>query len=462
VAALVVLAASAAGGASTAPAARAAGASCGKLLPPSAGAYFGAFPDFIDAKARFLEDYVKASKINRFQRLVGRKLVWAYFADHWFRGLRFPRAHVLEVWRNGQIPYIAFQPHSGDFYGPGPPQRNPEKTYTLERILAGDFDVKLEAWARAARATNIPILMEFGTEVNDDWGPWNAKWNGADRTDGHGDPAYPDGAERFRDAFRHLVTLFRREGANNVTWFFHADSYHQVDWWNQLKWYYPGDDYVDWVGISNYGSLTPSGPIIDFTAKLDFSQVYTDLTALSKRPMGIVEMGVVDDAAGEKPTWIRNAFAAIRSERFPRIRSTFWWDMRVGDIDTRANSSPAALAALREALADPYFGPRPRFTGNCRPRTPTKVTTKRGLAGKVRVAWMSVVNATRYQVWRLGTAGKRILIGTTARSSFDVSSLGAHSYAVRAVNPLGTSGFSASAADSRRKRKEPRARRAIG
>jgi hypothetical protein len=424
---------------------RATAASCGKLLPPRAGAYFGAFPDFIDAKGKFLEDYVKASKIDRFERLVGRKLVWAYFADHWFRGLRFPRAHVLEVWRNGQVPYIAFQPHSGDFYGPGPPQRNPEKTYTLARILAGDFDAKLRAWARAARATNIPILMEFGTEVNDDWGPWNAKWNGAGQTDGYGDPAYPDGAERFRDAFRHLVTLFRQEGANNVTWFFHADSYHQVDWWNQLRWYYPGDDYVDWVGLSNYGSLTPSGPIIDFAAKLDFSHVYTDLAALSKRPMGIVEMGVVDDAAREKPTWIRNAFAAMRSGRYPRLDSAFWWDMKVGDIDTRAASSPAALAEVRKALADPYFGARPRFTGNCGPRAPSNVTASRGPAGTVLVAWTRVVNATRYEVWRTTGGARRVLVGTTPGSSLvdrRGGGLGAHSYLVRAVNPVGRSRFS--------------------
>jgi glycosyl hydrolase family 26 len=441
--------------ASTVPSPRAAAATCGKLLPPRAGAYFGAFPDFIDAKVKFLEDYVKASKINRFQGLIGRRIAWAYFADHWFRGLRFPRANVLEVWRNGQIPYIAFQPHSGDFYGPGPPQRNPEKTYTLARILAGDFDGKLRAWARAARATNIPILMEFGTEVNDDWGPWNGKWNGAGQTDGYGDPAYPDGAERFRDAFRHLVTLFREEGANNITWFFHADSYHQVDWWNELRWYYPGDEYIDWVGISNYGSLTPNGPILDFADKLEFSRVYTDLTALSKRPLGIVEMAVVDDAAGDKPTWIRNAFAAIRSGRFPKIRSAFWWDMRVGDIDTRADSSPAALEELRKALADPFFGARPRFTGNCGPRAPRKVTVTRRLAGKVRVAWTSVANAAHYEVWRTETGdGKRVLIGTTTRSTFDDTRAGgrAHSYAVRALNPLGKSGFSVSDSAFNRKR----------
>ncbi len=62
-------------------------------------------------------------------------------------------------------------------------------------------------------------------------------WNGAGQADGYGDSTCPDGAERFRDAYRHLVTLFREEGATNVTWFFHADAYRQGDWWNELSHY---------------------------------------------------------------------------------------------------------------------------------------------------------------------------------------------------------------------------------
>jgi len=160
-------------------------ASCGKLLPPASGAYFGALTDFPN------EDEVQTYLINRFERLAGRKLVWAYFAQHWYVSLDFPRETVLAVWRNGQIPFIRFNPQSA------PPQTYPEQTYTLQRIIDGRFDTQLRKWADAARGTNIPLLMEFGTELNDTWGPWNATWNGAGQTDGYGDPNYPDGAERF-------------------------------------------------------------------------------------------------------------------------------------------------------------------------------------------------------------------------------------------------------------------------
>ena len=48
------------------------------------------------------------------------------------------------------------------------------------------------------------MLVEFGTEMNGFWFPWNGKWNGAGATTGYGDPALPDGPERFRDAYRHV------------------------------------------------------------------------------------------------------------------------------------------------------------------------------------------------------------------------------------------------------------------
>jgi beta-mannanase len=176
---------------------------------------------------------------------------------------------------------------------------------------------------------------------------------------------YPDGPERFRDAYRHLVTLFREEGATNVTWFFHADSYRQSEPWNQLHWYYPGDAYVDWVGISDYGSLASNQPIIGFSEKLAYSHVYADLAGLSRRPMGIVEMGVVDNATHAKPQWIRDAFAALRARRFPRLRAAVWWHTNSPPNDTRIDSSPAALAAFRAAIADPFFGAKPRFSGDC-------------------------------------------------------------------------------------------------
>ena len=247
------------------------------------------------------------ARITAFEQLAEHKLAWVYFSQQWYRGLRFPRERVLTIWRHGAVPYIAFLPSSGTFYGPGPKQQNPERRYTLQRIIDGVFDPQLRAWADGARKLDVPLLLSFGAEVNDEWGPWNARWNGADQTDGYGDPTYPDGAERYRDAYRHLVKLFRARGGGQRLLRLPRRLVPALNGWNTLDLYYPGDAYVDWLGISVYGTLDPRVPMSPFARKIDVSGVYRTLTRLSRRPIAIAEMGTVERAAGEKAAWIRCA-----------------------------------------------------------------------------------------------------------------------------------------------------------
>jgi hypothetical protein len=201
-------------------------APCGKLLAPASGIYFGSAPDFVSDPKRLGGDTVTAAAIEQFEQAAGRKPVLAEFDQHWFEGLQFPRDKVMTVWRSGQIPFVRMEPHSGSPYGQGNPPEQYPGDYSLQNIIDGKFDTPLRAWADAARDTDIPILMEFGIEENNSFGPWAGDWNGAGQTNGYGDPSLPDGPERFRDAYRHLVTLFRDEGATNVTWFFHVDTWY--------------------------------------------------------------------------------------------------------------------------------------------------------------------------------------------------------------------------------------------
>ena len=302
------------------------------------------------------QDYVTTSRVDDFERAAGRRIVWANFAQHWFKGLVFPRENVLTLWRHGQVPFVRLYPASGYQYA-SPQWTLPEQRFSLQHIIDGKFDQELRAWADGARNSEIPILASLGAELNGPDYAWSMKWNGAGATTGYGDPGYPDGAERYRDAYRHIVSLFREQGAMNVTWFFHVDSYRQNEWWNEFRWYYPGDEYIDWLGISNYGSNHTSIPIQDFADKLDGSRVYTDLTELSSRPMLVLETGVVEGPARAKPNWIARTFSTLRSGRYPRIHGVGWWAGGSGDIDLHIETSPESTAAFRDAIKDPVLRP---------------------------------------------------------------------------------------------------------
>ena len=90
------------------------------------------------------------------------------------------------------------------------------------------------------------------------------------------------------------------------------------------------------------------------------------MTQLSRRPIAIAEMGVVDSDAGEKAAWIKAAYATLRSGRYPRIRAATWWNMDTDGIDTRIDSSPESLEAFRAGVAGTFFSGGLRFSASCR------------------------------------------------------------------------------------------------
>jgi hypothetical protein len=417
--------------AATAAPAHAATPTCGKLLAPGSGVYFGAAPDFVSDPRRLEGDTVTTAAMDRFETTAGRKTVLSEFSQHWFLGLDFPRDKVMTVWRHGQVPYVRMEAHAGSPWGQGNPPEQYPGDYSLQNIIDGKFDTRLRAWAAAARDTNIPLLLEFGIEENNDWGPWAGDWNGAGMTNGYGNPAFPDGPERFRDAYRHLVTLFREQGATNVTWFFHVDT-----WWGPREpWdtygnYYPGDDYVDWLGLSLYGWNDQFGNPTSFEDKLQnahspgYPGSYADITSLGAKPLALTELGVPEGPL--KPRWITDAFAAL--PRYPLIKAIFWWDS--SDVNTRIDSSPASAQAFRDAVKPPAFDTKPQFSGNCLPAAPTSVK----LAGR-RLSWRPVPNAVSYEIWR---NGRRVAATTSTTYAGPRGT-----YRVRAVNPLGLGPFAA-------------------
>ena len=319
------------------------------LLPPPEGVYHGAFPDFGGT-----EDNVASNGIADFEKLVGKPIVWAYFSNNWIEGIKFPESSVRIIHQQGVIPFIRMMPRSNFDEG------GPDPVYTLQRIIDGDFDKDLIQWAGDAKRTDIPLIIEFGTEVNGDWFPWNGIWNGGGATNYYGDPNLPDGPERFRDAYRHIIDLFRAQGVKNITWVFHVDATQSEKSWNSMAAYYPGDNYIDWIGISVYGYQKPGEEWQTFTEIFDGA--YTEFSAIStEKPLAILEFGVVDDPTiGDKAAWLQNALGSIKQNRYPRIKAiSYWhemWENEDGTISNlRLDSSPDALEAYREEIADSFF-----------------------------------------------------------------------------------------------------------
>ena len=151
--------------------------------------------------------------------------------------------------------------------------------------------------------------------------------------------------------WRHVVSIFREEGATNVRWVWSPNVYG-VGGVEPFQAYYPGDGWVDYVSLDgyNWGDLKESG-WRSFAEVFESS--YRAMTALTGKPLMISETAT-PEAGGDKAAWIREIITVLPA-RMPRVRALIWFD-RVKETDWRIDSSPASDLAFRELAAAPRFG----------------------------------------------------------------------------------------------------------
>lgn len=107
----------------------------------------------------------------------------------------------------------------------------PNENDTLKKVLETASDTYLKETMQYLKSLNTPVLLRIGGEMN----VWQ---NLAD-------------AETFKKAFIK-ITKIARENAPNVATIF---SPNDISNWNvDISDYYPGDEYVDWVGVSLYAN----------------------------------------------------------------------------------------------------------------------------------------------------------------------------------------------------------------
>jgi hypothetical protein len=216
-------------------------------LPAPGNFYQGVYPGDIT----ILDQSAGLAEINAYEQAAGKSVAWVYFSSEWGKDRKFPLSTAEMVHQLKKTPFIRLLLRTNLEQGHADPG------FTLERIIRGDFDPDQREWARGARLFGGPLLVEYGTEVNGDWFPWNSQWNTGFQDD-DGVVTLSTGQGRFKGAYRHIISIFRQEGAANISWVFHVNSEDKPSVpWNRLEDYYPGDNWIDWIGVSVYGAQKP-------------------------------------------------------------------------------------------------------------------------------------------------------------------------------------------------------------
>jgi len=160
--------------------------------------------------------------------------------------------------------------------------------------------------------------------------------------------------ENYQLAFRRIVDRLRAAELNNFVTVMSATSVSVgMDTWNL---YYPGDDYVDWIGYSYWGGGAESLGTLDF-ARAHGKPVFIAESAPAKYYLGVADGHMVWEA------WFEPYFQHIRENR-DVIKAVSYIDchweaqpMWIGRNwgDTRIEANPVVHYKWNAALYDPMF-----------------------------------------------------------------------------------------------------------
>jgi mannan endo-1,4-beta-mannosidase len=199
---------------------------------------------------------------------------------------------------------------------------------SVAAIASGGYDDYLRSFADSVRDFGHPVVIGFGHEMNAQWYSW-----------GYGHVP----AATFVAAWRHIVMLFRAQGADNVTWLWtvQADSPQTGPvqaWW-------PGARYVTWVGVDGYYYRPTDTFASVFGATIDQIRTFTSLPVLLSET-------AVGPAAGQF-TKIQDLFRGMAEYR---TLGLVWFDIAQHDgiyhQDWRIEDSAAARTSFRLAVRE--------------------------------------------------------------------------------------------------------------
>jgi mannan endo-1,4-beta-mannosidase len=210
---------------------------------------------------------------------------------------------------------------------------------SVSGIASGAYDPYLRAYADSVRNFGHAVVIGFGHEMNAPWYSWGY---------GHVKPA------TFIKAWRHIVTLFHGQGADNVTWLWTINA--DMNGTGNIKNWWPGPQYVSWVGID--GFYYKSADTFDSV----FGQTIAQVRSFTGKPLLVAETAV-GPRAGQFVK-IGDLFAGVRANK---MLGLVWFDFRQhGSLyhqDWRVEGSLGAQAAFKLGVSSALDLAKPSSSG---------------------------------------------------------------------------------------------------
>jgi len=207
----------------------------------------------------------------------------------------------------------------------------------LSGILAGRYDANMSAVCSAAAQLKSPVTIRWAQEMDDKNGQFTwAFWN----------------ADGYVKAYRHVIDVCRKYLPNaKYMWSPKGDE--------GLQAYYPGDKYVDVIGLSVFGYQPYDKLEVGHdTTFVERTKPGYDRVAGFGKPIAIAELGYEGDDSYVR-NWASEAnkphaeFPAMTAVVYFNDLEVYPWPRKVGRPDWRVADHPLNPVTENNAAAKP-------------------------------------------------------------------------------------------------------------
>lgn len=236
-----------------------------------------------------------------------------------------------------RVPELTFSTFEGG------PDISTQDEKTLD-ILNGKYDSVFEEYAEGFKRFGMPVLFRLNNEMNGDWVSYSSYHMGKD-------------PELYVEAYRYIHDFFEDRGVENLIYVFNPNEKSFPDFsYNSYLAYYPGDEYVDVVGLTAYNTGNYYEGEVWRSFDEAYRELYEDYSKRFEQPLIITEFSSAS-AGGDKAKWFSDMFESIKD--CDRIKlAVFWnstdWDMKDGKNiparEYRIDKDEKVIEAVREGL----------------------------------------------------------------------------------------------------------------
>ncbi len=266
-------------------------------------------------------------------------LKFPYILEYYSLSDYIDEKHIKDVYEEARVLELTYQTSYES-------KLMPEMVY---EVLDGEYDDKIEQLAKVLAGAGGPIFFRLNNEMNGDWCSYNALHFQRDTS-------------LYREMWKYFHKKIREAGGDNVIFVFNPNERSFPDFkWNHYMEYFPGEDYVDVIGVTGYNT----GNYYRGEYWRDFASIYDGFMPEYKKRFKAYDFYITEFGSnivgGDRNKWLEDMFAKINDYGFKL--AIYWngidWDYsNVKSEDDkpvpsrvyRLSDDPDAMKMLREYI----------------------------------------------------------------------------------------------------------------